>query len=192
MAKGLADTQKIKQLRHQIQTSLEDYINDHQYDSRGRFGEILLLLPNLQSINLQMIEQIQFAKTIGVAKIDSLLQEMLLSATNVTQQMNRPMTASSNEQPGMSHESHQTHDWQVSYSRESSLLSSLSSFPPLIRSYRSHDRLLAVHSFCPSPGHGFGERDTRTRGQQQRQQPVLCLLALRSCFGERDYDWYVR
>lgn len=66
-----------------------------------------------------MIEQIQFAKTIGVAKIDSLLQEMLLSATNVTQQMNRPMTASSNEQPGMSHESHQTHDWQVSYSRES-------------------------------------------------------------------------
>lgn len=83
MAKGLSDTPKIKQLRRQIQTSLEDYINDHQYDSRGRFGEILLLLPNLQSINLQMIEQIQFAKTMGAAKIDSLLQEMLLSSTNV-------------------------------------------------------------------------------------------------------------
>ena len=90
MAKGLSDTQKIKQLRRQIQTSLEDYINDHQYDSRGRFGEILLLLPNLQSINMQMIEQIQFAKTMGSAKIDSLLQEMLLSSTNVNS-ISRPI-----------------------------------------------------------------------------------------------------
>lgn len=45
---------------------------------RGRFGEILLLLPVLQSITWQMIEQIQFAKLFGVAHIDSLLQEMLL------------------------------------------------------------------------------------------------------------------
>ena len=82
MAKGLGDPGKIKSLRRQIQISLEDYISDHQYESRGRFGEILLLLPNLQSINLQMIEQIQFAKNVGVAKIDSLLQEMLLSGTS--------------------------------------------------------------------------------------------------------------
>lgn len=45
---------------------------------RGRFGEILLMLPTLQSITWQMIEQIQFAKLFGVAHIDSLLQEMLL------------------------------------------------------------------------------------------------------------------
>lgn len=45
---------------------------------RGRFGEILLMLPVLQSITWQMIEQIQFAKLFGVAHIDSLLQEMLL------------------------------------------------------------------------------------------------------------------
>jgi hypothetical protein len=57
---------------------LEDYISDRQYDSRGRFGEILLTLPALQSITWQMIEQIQFAKLFGVARIDSLLQEMLL------------------------------------------------------------------------------------------------------------------
>jgi hypothetical protein len=44
----------------------------------GRFGEILLLLPTLQSITWQMIEQIQFAKICGVAKVDNLLQEMLL------------------------------------------------------------------------------------------------------------------
>ena len=54
--------------------NLEDYICDRQYDTRGRFGEILLTLPSLQSITWQMIEQISFAKTYGVAHIDSLLQ----------------------------------------------------------------------------------------------------------------------
>lgn len=58
--------------------SLEDYINDRQYDSRGRFGELLLLLPTLQSITWQMIEQLHFIKLFGLAKIDNLLQEMLL------------------------------------------------------------------------------------------------------------------
>ena len=37
-----------------------------------------MLLPTLQSITWQMIEQIQFAKLFGVAKVDNLLQEMLL------------------------------------------------------------------------------------------------------------------
>jgi hypothetical protein len=74
----LSDSNRIKGLRYQIQINLEDYISDRQYDSRGRFGEILLTLPALQSITWQMIEQIQFAKLFGVARIDSLLQEMLL------------------------------------------------------------------------------------------------------------------
>jgi nuclear factor 4-alpha len=77
-AKGLSDPGKIKRLRSQVQVSLEDYINDRQYDSRGRFGELLLLLPTLQSVTWQMIEQIQFIKLFGMAKIDNLLQEMLL------------------------------------------------------------------------------------------------------------------
>lgn len=77
-AKGLSNIDRIKQLRFQIQINLEDYISDRQYDSRGRFGELLLTLPPLQSITWQMIEQIQFAKLFGVAHIDSLLQEMLL------------------------------------------------------------------------------------------------------------------
>lgn len=91
-AKGLSDSQKIKSLRYQVQTSLEDYINDRQYDSRGRFGEILLTLPALQSITWQMIEQIQFAKLFGMAKIDNLLQEMLLGASF-------PMTVSAGAPP---------------------------------------------------------------------------------------------
>ncbi|XP_068090935.1 hepatocyte nuclear factor 4-gamma isoform X2 [Hyperolius riggenbachi] len=77
-AKGLSNPMKIKNMRYQVQISLEDYINDRQYDSRGRFGELLLLLPTLQSITWQMIEQIQFVKLFGMVKIDNLLQEMLL------------------------------------------------------------------------------------------------------------------
>lgn len=82
-AKGLSDPSKIKRMRYQVQVSLEDYINDRQYDSRGRFGELLLLLPVLQSITWQMIEQIQFVKLFGMAKIDNLLQEMLLGGEDL-------------------------------------------------------------------------------------------------------------
>lgn len=82
-AKGLSQPQRIKQLRYQIQINLEDYISDRQYDQRGRFGEILLTLPALQSITWQMIEQIQFAKLFGVAHIDNLLQEMLLGGSPI-------------------------------------------------------------------------------------------------------------
>ncbi|XP_007885199.1 hepatocyte nuclear factor 4-gamma isoform X1 [Callorhinchus milii] len=81
-AKALNNPAKIKNMRYQVQVSLEDYINDRQYDSRGRFGELLLLLPTLQSITWQMIEQIQFVKLFGLAKIDNLLQEMLLGGTS--------------------------------------------------------------------------------------------------------------
>ena len=81
-AKGLSDVSKIKKFRYQIQINLEDYINDRQYDSRGRFGEMLLTLPALQSISWQMIEQIQFVRLFGVTHIDSLLQEMLLGGSS--------------------------------------------------------------------------------------------------------------
>uniref|UniRef100_A0A8C1ZB94 Hepatocyte nuclear factor 4, gamma n=1 Tax=Cyprinus carpio TaxID=7962 RepID=A0A8C1ZB94_CYPCA len=84
-AKSLRDPSKIKAMRYQVQMSLEDYINDRQYDSRGRFGELLLLLPTLQSITWQMIEQLQFIKLFGLAKIDNLLQEMLLGGLTTEQ-----------------------------------------------------------------------------------------------------------
>ena len=44
----------------------------------GRFGECLLLLPVLQSIAWQVIENVSFVKVCGVEKISSLLQEFLL------------------------------------------------------------------------------------------------------------------
>ncbi|KAJ1084150.1 hypothetical protein NDU88_004303 [Pleurodeles waltl] len=81
--KGLTDPGRVKNMRFQVQVNLEDYINDRQYDSRGRFSDILLLLPPLQSITWQMIEQMQFAKLFGVTRIDSLLQEMLLGGPSM-------------------------------------------------------------------------------------------------------------
>jgi len=81
-ARGLSEPHRIKALRYQVQLLLEDYISDRQYDSRGRFGELLLVLPGLQSVSWQMIEQIQFAKLFGMARIDNLLQEMLLGGEN--------------------------------------------------------------------------------------------------------------
>ncbi|KAJ3650232.1 hypothetical protein Zmor_021930 [Zophobas morio] len=95
-AKGLSEPARIKALRYQIQINLEDYISDRQYDSRGRFGELLLTLPALQSITWQMIEQIQFAKLFGVAHIDSLLQEMLLGGASIDTNPTMMAAANSN------------------------------------------------------------------------------------------------
>jgi len=77
--------------------NLEDYISDRQYDTRGRFGELLLVLPSLQSITWQMIEQIEVAKNCGVAYIDNLLQEMLLGGSMTYQ--GAPSTSSAATSP---------------------------------------------------------------------------------------------
>jgi len=81
----LAAKTKVNAMRRKVMLNLEDYINDHQYRSRGRFGETLLLLPTLQSVTSQMIEQIQFVKLFGVARVDELLQEILLHERNESQ-----------------------------------------------------------------------------------------------------------
>ncbi|XP_046447167.1 hepatocyte nuclear factor 4-gamma-like isoform X3 [Daphnia pulex] len=82
-AKGLGEPARVKGIRYQIQQLLEDYVADRQYASRGRFGELLLALPPLQSVAWQMIEQIQQARYFGVTRIDSLLQEMLLGGASL-------------------------------------------------------------------------------------------------------------
>lgn len=76
--KGISDSHKVRSFRWQVQINLEDYINDRQYDSRGRFGEMLLLLQNLQSISYQLIEQVNFVRFYSGLKLDSLIHEMLL------------------------------------------------------------------------------------------------------------------
>jgi len=77
-ARGVSDVQRIKAIRFQVQVNLEDYVNDRQYETRGRFGELLLMLPCLQSITWQLVDQVQLAKNYGLVVVDNLLQEMLL------------------------------------------------------------------------------------------------------------------
>jgi len=77
-ARGISDVARVKTIRFQTQSLFDDYISDRQYDMRGRFGELLLLLPSLQSISWQLIDQLQAARQAGLITVDSLLQEMLL------------------------------------------------------------------------------------------------------------------
>lgn len=78
-SRGISDPIQIKRIRSQIQINLEDYVNEERlYDSRGRFGEMLLLLPTLHNLAQQMIEIVQYLKQFGAAHIDNLLTEMLL------------------------------------------------------------------------------------------------------------------
>jgi len=76
-ARGVSDVARVKMIRYQTQTLFDDYISDRQYDMRGRFGELLLLLPSLQSISWQTIDQLVAAKQCGLITVDNLLQEML-------------------------------------------------------------------------------------------------------------------
>jgi len=80
----VSDATKIKAVRYQVQVNLEDYVSDRQYESRGRFGEILLMLPSLHSITRQLIELLQLAMSCGAVKVDNLLQEMLLSGMSLS------------------------------------------------------------------------------------------------------------
>ena len=71
----------MKLVRCQTQTLLDDYVSDRQYDMRGRFGELLLLLPTLQTIGWLVVQQLHAANQYGLITVDSLLQEMLLGGT---------------------------------------------------------------------------------------------------------------
>ncbi|XP_029447363.1 hepatocyte nuclear factor 4-gamma [Rhinatrema bivittatum] len=144
-AKGLSDPLKIKNMRYQVQVSLEDYINDRQYDSRGRFGELLLLLPTLQSITWQMIEAIQFVKLFGMVKIDNLLQEMLLGGA--------PSDTS------LLHHTAQPHLAQDPLTGQTLLISSMSG--------PTHtERLSTPETPLPSPPQGSGQEQYKISSNQ--------------------------
>ncbi|XP_016536374.1 hepatic nuclear factor 4, beta isoform X4 [Poecilia formosa] len=79
---GLEHPQLIRYLRLQSHVLLEEAT----CDQRGRLGELLLILPALQSISWQMVETLHLAKLLGEARLDSLLQEMLLGEGTATTQ----------------------------------------------------------------------------------------------------------
>uniref|UniRef100_UPI00398EFAE7 hepatocyte nuclear factor 4-beta-like n=1 Tax=Pristiophorus japonicus TaxID=55135 RepID=UPI00398EFAE7 len=154
-SRGVSDSAKIKNMRFQVQVNLEDYINDRQYDSRGRFGDILLLLPSLQSITWQMIEQIQFARLFGVARIDSLLQEMLLGGST-TEAAQYPHSGHS----GLVHDP----------------LGGHALIPAGISSAIHHVRISSPETPLSSPSSGSGNEEYKLHPVAQIQAPSVRLL----------------
>ncbi|XP_054892602.1 hepatic nuclear factor 4, beta isoform X2 [Poeciliopsis prolifica] len=79
---SLENPQVVRYLRLQAHVLLEEVT----CDQRGRLGELLLTLPALQSVSWQMVETLHLAKLLGEARLDSLLQEMLLGEGTATNQ----------------------------------------------------------------------------------------------------------
>ena len=76
--KSLADPSRVKELRKRIQVNLETYINQQKPLMRGRFGELLLLLPPLQNIARLMVDLVARYNQ-DTKQVDDLISEMLLS-----------------------------------------------------------------------------------------------------------------
>ncbi|KAK5610550.1 Hepatocyte nuclear factor 4-beta [Crenichthys baileyi] len=70
----LENPRVIRYLRLQAHVLLEEAT----CEQRGRLGALLLILPSLQSVAWQMVETLHLATLLGEARMDSLLQEMLL------------------------------------------------------------------------------------------------------------------
>ncbi|XP_072236670.1 hepatic nuclear factor 4, beta isoform X1 [Leuresthes tenuis] len=79
---GLESSRVVRHLRLQAHLLLEDAT----CEQRGRFGELLLILPPLHSVAWQMLETLHLAQLLGEPKMDSLLQEMLLGEGTKTGQ----------------------------------------------------------------------------------------------------------
>jgi hypothetical protein len=69
---------RVKELRRRIQVNLETYINQQRPLMRGRFGELLLLLPPLQNISRLMVDLVARYNH-DTKQVDDLINEMLLS-----------------------------------------------------------------------------------------------------------------
>jgi len=69
---------RVKELRKRIQVNLEIYINQQKPLMRGRFGELLLLMPPLQNIARLMVDLVARYNQ-DTKQVDDLINEMLLS-----------------------------------------------------------------------------------------------------------------
>ncbi|CAF0847539.1 unnamed protein product [Rotaria sordida] len=76
--KSLSNPMRVKQLRKRIQVNLETYINQQRPLMRGRFGELLLLLPPLQNIARLMVDLVARYSQ-DTKQVDDLINEMLLN-----------------------------------------------------------------------------------------------------------------
>ena len=76
--KSLSDPMRVKELRRRVQVNLETYINQQRPLMRGRFGDLLLLIPRLQNIARLMVDLVARYSQ-DTKQVDDLINEMLLS-----------------------------------------------------------------------------------------------------------------
>lgn len=79
--KSLSNPMRVKELRKRIQVNLETYINRQKPLMRGRFGELLLLMPPLQNIARLLVDLVARYNH-DTKHVDDLINEMLLSKLN--------------------------------------------------------------------------------------------------------------
>nr|ASL70604.1 nuclear receptor [Brachionus koreanus] len=132
-SRGISDPIQIKKIRSQIQINLEDYVNEERlYDSRGRFGEMLLLLPTLHNLSQQMIEIVQYLKHFGGANIDNLLSEMLLGNIDINPMGRIHQNMSGQEMTSDSGAMAQSAEPQSSFNQNTNFLTIVQDpYPPL-------------------------------------------------------------
>ncbi|XP_018652848.1 putative hepatocyte nuclear factor 4-alpha (hnf-4-alpha) [Schistosoma mansoni] len=69
----------IRSCQYLIQMELMNIMNNKLYLPQGRFGALLLLIPEFHSITLHMINKLQIIHQMGFTKLDGLLLEILLN-----------------------------------------------------------------------------------------------------------------
>uniref|UniRef100_A0A5S6QDC8 Nuclear receptor domain-containing protein n=1 Tax=Trichuris muris TaxID=70415 RepID=A0A5S6QDC8_TRIMR len=78
---GLKSNKEIKDVRQKVLLGLQAYCNRNDKNGSLRFGNLLLLLPPLQAMSQQFIEDLQLVTIFGICRVDKLLDELLLTAT---------------------------------------------------------------------------------------------------------------
>ncbi|CAH8575939.1 unnamed protein product [Schistosoma mattheei] len=71
----------IRSCQYLIQMELMNIMNGKLYLPQGRFGALLLLIPEFRSVTYQMIHKLQIIHQMGFTKLDGLLSEILLNNT---------------------------------------------------------------------------------------------------------------
>ncbi|VDP51357.1 unnamed protein product [Schistosoma curassoni] len=72
----------IRSCQYLIQMELMNIMNGKLYLPQGRFGALLLLIPEFRSVTYQMIHKLQIIHQMGFTKLDGLLSEILLNTAS--------------------------------------------------------------------------------------------------------------
>ncbi|CAF3967927.1 unnamed protein product [Rotaria sordida] len=112
--KSLSDPMRVKELRKRIQVNLETYINQQKPLMRGRFGELLLLMPPLQNIARLMVDLVARYNQ-DTKQVDDLINEMLLiSKENDLDSNGSSLDTDQEDNVSQSQDSHHYHDPSLS------------------------------------------------------------------------------